>query len=133
MTNRTTSNKALLSVAAIAAILVATGTIAASMTQPAAAQSISIPTTSTQTQTCDTAGTASPETNSCNGTVNNNVANSGGVLALGGSTTSSISIPTNNAQNAECETAGSNSGISSSCDNSFTNNVQNSGGIKDKP
>ena len=77
MTNNcTTPNKTLLSVSALAAILVATGTVAAFVAQPAAAQQYSIPTTTHQIQTCDTAGGASPIGTSCNGTSNNNVANS---------------------------------------------------------
>ena len=61
MTNNcTTPNKTLLSVSALAAILVATGTVAAFVAQPAAAQQYSIPTTTHQIQTCDTAGGASP-------------------------------------------------------------------------
>ena len=47
MTNRTTSNK-MLSIVAVAAMLVATTTIAALVTQPVAAQNISIPTNNTQ-------------------------------------------------------------------------------------
>ncbi|MGA7898618.1 MAG: hypothetical protein WCA39_07110 [Nitrososphaeraceae archaeon] len=44
MTNNcTTPNKTLLSVSALAAILVATGTVAAFVAQPAAAQQYSIP------------------------------------------------------------------------------------------
>jgi len=44
--------------------------------QPTAAQNTSIPTTTHQTQACDTVGSASSISISCNGTSNNNVANS---------------------------------------------------------
>ena len=47
MTNRTTSNK-MLSIVAVVAMLVATTTIAALVTQPVGAQNISIPTNNTQ-------------------------------------------------------------------------------------
>jgi opacity protein-like surface antigen len=133
MTNRTTSNK-MLSIVAVAAMLVATTTIAALVTQPVAAQSISIPTDNNQTQACDTAGLSSAISDSCNGSFNNNVTNSGGVLRLGNGTgDASISIPTSTAQHTDCETAGASSGISASCNNNATNTVVNSGGIKVRP
>lgn len=133
MTNRTTSNK-ILSIVAVAAMLVATATVAALVTQPVAAQSISIPTDNNQTQACDTAGLSSAISDSCNGSFNNNVTNSGGVLRLGpGTGDASISIPTSNAQQSDCETAGASSGISASCNNNATNTVVNSGGIKVRP
>lgn len=133
MTNRTTSNK-ILSIVAVAAMLVATTTIAALVTQPVAAQSISIPTDNNQTQACDTAGLSSAISDSCNGSFNNNVTNSGGVLHLGpGTGGASISIPTSTTQHTDCETAGAHSGISASCNNNATNTVVNSGGIKVRP
>jgi hypothetical protein len=133
MTNRTTSNK-ILSIVAVAAMLVATTTIAALVTQPVAAQSISIPTDNNQTQACDTAGLSSAISDSCNASFNNNVTNSGGVLRLGpGTGDASISIPTSTAQQSDCETAGASSGISASCNNNATNTVVNSGGIKVRP
>jgi hypothetical protein len=133
MTNRTTSNK-ILSIVAVAAMLVATTTIAALVTQPVAAQSISIPTDNNQTQACDTAGLSSAISDSCNGSFNNNVTNSGGVLRLGpGTGGASISIPTSTTQHTDCETAGASSGISASCNNNATNTVVNSGGIKVRP
>jgi len=133
MTNRTTSNK-MLSIVAVAAMLVATATVAALVTQPVAAQSISIPTDNNQTQACDTAGLSSAISDSCNGSFNNNVTNSGGVLRLGpGTGDASISIPTSTAQQSDCETAGAHSGISASCNNNATNTVVNSGGIKVRP
>ena len=133
MTNRTTSNK-ILSIVAVAAMLVATATVAALVTQPVAAQSISIPTDNNQTQACDTAGLSSAISDSCNGSFNNNVTNSGGVLRLGpGTGDASISIPTSTAQQSDCETAGAHSGISASCNNNATNTVVNSGGIKVRP
>ncbi len=133
MTNRTTSNK-ILSIVAVAAMLVATTTIAALVTQPVAAQSISIPTDNNQTQACDTAGLSSAISDSCNNVFNNNVTNSGGVLRLGpGTGDASISIPTSTAQQSDCETAGAHSGISASCNNNATNTVVNSGGIKVRP
>jgi hypothetical protein len=66
----------LFSVSALAALMLAASIAAAFVTQPAAAQDTSIPTTTHQTQTCDTAGSTSPISISCNGTSNNNVANS---------------------------------------------------------
>ena len=133
MTNRTTSNK-ILSIVAVAAMLVATATVAALVTQPVAAQSISIPTNNTQASACDTAGQSSAISDSCNNVFNNNVTNSGGVLRLGpGTGDASISIPTSNAQQSDCETAGASSGISASCNNNATNTVVNSGGIKVRP
>ena len=133
MTNRTTSNK-ILSIVAVAAMLVATTTIAALVTQPVAAQSISIPTDNNQTQACDTAGLSSAISDSCNNVFNNNVTNSGGVLRLGpGTGDASISIPTSTTQHTDCETAGASSGISASCNNNATNTVVNSGGIKVRP
>jgi hypothetical protein len=133
MTNRTTSNK-MLSIVAVAAMLVATATVAALVTQPVAAQSISIPSNNNQSQACDTAGQSSAISDSCNGSFNNNVTNSGGVLRLGpGTGDASISIPTSNAQQSDCETAGASSGISASCNNNATNTVVNSGGIKVRP
>jgi hypothetical protein len=134
MTNRTTSNK-MLSVVAIAAMMVATATIAALVTQPVAAQTISLPTSVNQTQTCDTAGSWSAISNSCNGRSNNQVSNSGGVLNLGGTGGASISIPTNVTQSADCETAGAHSPIvgGGSCNNDSVNKIDNSGGIKIKP
>lgn len=57
-------------------VLLATGAVAVLVVQPAAAQQYSIPTTSDQAQTCDTAGSASPISTSCNGTSDNNIANS---------------------------------------------------------
>jgi len=133
MTNRTTSNK-ILSIVAVAAMLVATATVAALVTQPVAAQSISIPTDNNQTQACDTAGLSSAISDSCNGSFNNNVTNSGGVLHLGpGTGGASISIPTSTTQHTDCETAGASSGISASCNNNATNTVVNSGGIKVRP
>jgi hypothetical protein len=133
MTNRTTSNK-ILSIVAVAAMLVATATVAALVTQPVAAQSISIPTNNTQASACDTAGLSSAISDSCNNVFNNNVTNSGGVLRLGpGTGDASISIPTSNAQQSDCETAGASSGISASCNNNATNTVVNSGGIKVRP
>ena len=133
MTNRTTSNK-ILSIVAVAAMLVATTTIAALVTQPVAAQSISIPTNNTQASACDTAGLSSAISDSCNGSFNNNVTNSGGVLHLGpGTGGASISIPTSTTQHTDCETAGAHSGISASCNNNATNTVVNSGGIKVRP
>ena len=133
MTNRTTSNK-ILSIVAVAAMLVATTTVAALVTQPVAAQSISIPTDNNQTQACDTAGLSSAISDSCNNVFNNNVTNSGGVLRLGpGTGDASISIPTSTAQQSDCETAGAHSGISASCNNNATNTVVNSGGIKVRP
>ena len=133
MTNRTTSNK-ILSIVAVAAMLVATTTIAALVTQPVAAQSISIPTNNTQASACDTAGQSSAISDSCNNVFNNNVTNSGGVLRLGpGTGDASISIPTSTAQQSDCETAGASSGISASCNNNATNTVVNSGGIKVRP
>ena len=129
MTNSTTSNK-MLSVVAIAAMLVATATIAALVTQPAAAQNISIPTTNNQSQACDTAGSGSAISNSCNGSFTNSVNNSGGVLNIGGTGGASISIPTNNTQQSDCETGGASSAISASCNNNATNTVANSGGEK---
>ena len=133
MTNRTTSNK-ILSIVAVAAMLVATTTIAALVTQPVAAQSISIPTSNTQASACDTAGLSSAISDSCNGSFNNNVTNSGGVLHLGpGTGGASISIPTSTTQHTDCETAGASSGISASCNNNATNTVVNSGGIKVRP
>ncbi|HEY7571711.1 MAG TPA: hypothetical protein VH796_10115 [Nitrososphaeraceae archaeon] len=45
--------------------------------------SISIPTTASQSQACHTAGLSSAKSNSCNGTFNNNVTNSGGLLNRG--------------------------------------------------
>ena len=132
MTNRTTSNK-ILSIVAVAAMLVATTTIAALVTQPVAAQSISIPTDNNQTQACDTAGQSSAISDSCNSLFNNNVTNSGGVLNLGGTGGASISIPTSTAQQSDCETAGASSAISASCNNNATNTVANSGGIKVTP
>jgi opacity protein-like surface antigen len=132
MTNRTTSNK-MLSIVAVAAMLVATTTIAALVTQPVAAQNISIPTSNNQSQACDTAGLSSAISDSCNGSFNNNVTNSGGVLNLGSTGGASISIPTSTAQQTDCETAGAHSGISASCNNNATNTVVNSGGIKVRP
>ena len=133
MTNRTTSNK-ILSIVAVAAMLVATTTVAALVTQPVAAQSISIPTNNTQASACDTAGLSSAISDSCNNVFNNNVTNSGGVLRLGpGTGDASISIPTSTAQQSDCETAGAHSGISASCNNNATNTVVNSGGIKVRP
>jgi hypothetical protein len=115
-------------------MLVATTTIAALVTQPVAAQSISIPTDNNQTQACDTAGLSSAISDSCNNVFNNNVTNSGGVLRLGpGTGDASISIPTSTAQQSDCETAGAHSGISASCNNNATNTVVNSGGIKVRP
>ena len=133
MTNRTTSNK-ILSIVVVAAMLVATATVAALVTQPVAAQSISVPTNNNQTQACDTAGLSSAISDSCNASFNNNVTNSGGVLRLGpGTGDASISIPTSTAQQSDCETAGAHSGISASCNNNATNTVVNSGGIKVRP
>ena len=132
MTNRTTSNK-MLSIVAVAAMLVATTTIAALVTQPVAAQNISIPTNNTQSAACDTAGHSSAISDSCNNLFNNNVTNSGGVLNLGSTGGASISIPTSTAQQTDCETAGASSGISASCNNNATNTVVNSGGIKVRP
>jgi len=133
MTNRTTSNK-ILSIVAVAAMLVATATVAALVTQPVAAQSISVPTNNTQASACDTAGLSSAISDSCNNVFNNNVTNSGGVLHLGpGTGGASISIPTSTAQQTDCETAGASSGISASCNNNATNTVVNSGGIKVRP
>jgi hypothetical protein len=133
MTNRTTSNK-MLSIVAVAAMLVATTTIAALVTQPVAAQNISIPTANNQSQACDTAGLSSAISDSCNGSFNNNVNNSGGVLRLGpGTGDASISIPTSTAQHTDCETAGASSAISASCNNNATNTVVNTGGIKVRP
>ena len=133
MTNRTTSNK-ILSIVAVAAMLVATTTVAALVTQPVAAQSISIPTNNTQASACDTAGLSSAISDSCNNVFNNNVTNSGGVLHLGpGTGGASISIPTSTTQHTDCETAGASSGISASCNNNATNTVVNSGGIKVRP
>jgi opacity protein-like surface antigen len=126
MTNRTTSNK-MLSIVAVAAMLVATATIAALVTQPVAAQSISIPPNNNQSQACDTSGQSSAISDSCNSLFNNNVTNSGGT---GGA---SISIPTSTAQQSDCETAGASSAISASCNNNATNTVANSGGIKVTP
>jgi hypothetical protein len=77
VTNKyTIPNKILFSVSALAALILATGTVAALIAQPAAAQDTSIPTSTQQTQTCDTAGSASSISISCNGASNNNVANS---------------------------------------------------------
>ena len=132
MTNRTTSNK-ILSIVAVAAMLVATTTIAALVTQPVAAQSISIPTNNNQSQACDTSGQSSAISDSCNNLFNNNVNNTGGVLNLGGTGGASISIPTSTAQQSDCETAGASSAISASCNNNATNTVANSGGIKVTP
>ena len=132
MTNRTTSNKMLV-VVAIAAMMVATATIAALVTQPVSAQSISIPTTTSQNQACDTAGVSSAISDSCNGNSNNNVTNSGGALNLGGTGGASISIPTNVTQQSDCETGGASSAISASCNNNSTNNIANSGGLKVRP
>src|SRR5215467_5234168 len=129
MTNRTTSNK-MLAVVAIAAMMVATATIAALVTQPVSAQSISIPTTDNQNQSCDTAGLSSAISNSCNSSFKNNVTNSGGLLNLAGTGGASISIPTNITQQSDCETGGAHSAISASCNNNATNNVANSGGEK---
>ncbi|HEY7570755.1 MAG TPA: hypothetical protein VH796_05240 [Nitrososphaeraceae archaeon] len=129
MTNRTTSNK-MLSVVAIAAMMVATATVAALVTQPVAAQNISIPTANNQSTTCDTAGLSSAISDSCNSSFNNNVTNSGGVLNLAGTGGASISIPTNITQHSDCETGGAHSAISASCNNNATNTVSNSGGEK---
>jgi opacity protein-like surface antigen len=129
MTNRTTSNK-MLSVVAIAAMMVATATIAALVTQPVAAQNISIPTDNNQSTACDTAGLSSAISDSCNSSFTNNVTNSGGVLNLAGTGGASISIPFNNTQASDCETGGAHSAISASCNNNATNNVANSGGEK---
>ncbi|HEY7570337.1 MAG TPA: hypothetical protein VH796_03110 [Nitrososphaeraceae archaeon] len=77
MTNKyTIPNKILFSVSALAAFLLAAGTVAALIAQPAAAQDTLIPTTTHQAQTCNTAGSESSISISCNGTFNNNVANS---------------------------------------------------------
>ncbi|HEY7570756.1 MAG TPA: hypothetical protein VH796_05245 [Nitrososphaeraceae archaeon] len=129
MTNRTTSNK-MLSVVAIAAMMVATATIAALVTQPVAAQNISIPTSNSQSSECETAGQGSPISASCNNNFTNTVNNTGGVLNLAGTGGASISIPTNNTQASECETGGASSAISASCNNNATNTVANSGGEK---
>ena len=103
------------------------------VTQPVAAQNISIPTSNNQSQACDTAGLSSAISDSCNGSFNNNVTNSGGVLNLGNGTGgASISIPTSTTQQTDCETAGAHSGISASCNNNATNTVVNSG-IKVRP
>ena len=64
-------------------MLVATATIPALVTQPVAAQSISIPTNNTQSAACDTAGRSSAISASCNNLFDNNVNNTGGVLNLG--------------------------------------------------
>jgi hypothetical protein len=111
-------------------MMVATATIAALVTQPVAAQSISIPTTDNQSQSCDTAGLSSAISNSCNSNFRNNVTNSGGLLNLAGTGGASISIPTNITQSSDCETGGAHSAISASCNNNATNNVANSGGEK---
>jgi hypothetical protein len=129
MTNRTTSNK-MLAVVAIAAMMVATATIAALVTQPVAAQSISIPTTDNQRSECETAGQSSAISGSCNNNFANHVNNTGGVLNLAGTGGASISIPTNITQSSECETGGASSAISASCNNNATNSVANSGGEK---
>jgi hypothetical protein len=77
VTNKyTVPNKILFSVSVLVALMLATGTVAALIAQPAAAQDTLIPTTTHQAQTCDTAGSASSISISCNGTFNNNVANS---------------------------------------------------------
>jgi hypothetical protein len=131
MTNRTTSNK-MLSVVAIAAMMVATATIAALVTQPVAAQNISIPTDNNQTSECETVGQNSNISDSCNNNFANNVNNTGGVLNQAGTGGASISIPFNNTQASECETGGANSPISASCNNNATNTVANSGGEKVK-
>ena len=79
MTNRTTSHKVLLSIAAFAAILVATGSIAIGVTQPAAAQTISTTTSSTQANNCGTVGGSSSVSGSCTASATNSNTQSGGV------------------------------------------------------
>ena len=67
MTNRTTSNRIILSVAALAAMLVATGTVVALVAQPVAAQSTSSSITNAQTHNCHSNKPLnSPLINSCN-------------------------------------------------------------------
>jgi hypothetical protein len=77
MTNKNTKHyKILFSVLALAALILTVGIVAALIARPVAAQNTSIPTTTHQIQICDTAGSASSISISCNGTSNNNVANS---------------------------------------------------------
>ena len=124
----------MLSIVAVARHASSNNNYSALVTQPVAAQNISIPTSNNQSQACDTAGLSSAISDSCNGSFNNNVTNSGGVLNLGNGTGgASISIPTSTAQQTDCETAGAHSGISASCNNNATNTVVNSGGIKVRP
>ena len=85
-------NKVLVMVATLSAILVATGTISTSITQHVAAQSISIPTNTTQQANCDTAGSSSAVADSCNDKSTNNIANSGGVLDLTTQPRSTITV-----------------------------------------
>jgi hypothetical protein len=80
--NRTASNNVLLMMGTLAAILVTIGTVETSLTQLASAQSISIPTNTTQQASCDTAGSSSAIADSCNSKSTNNIANSGGVIDL---------------------------------------------------
>ncbi len=81
--NRTASNKVLLMIWTLGAILVTIGIVeVSSLTQRASSQSISIPTNTTQQANCDTAGSSSAIAASCNNNSTNNIANSGGVIDL---------------------------------------------------
>lgn len=77
MTNKhTIPDKILFSISTLATLILATGTVTDFVTQSAAAQNASMLITTDQTQTCDTAGSVSPVSSSCNGSTSNNIANS---------------------------------------------------------
>jgi hypothetical protein len=78
--NRTASNNVLIMMGTLAAILVTIGTMETSLTQLASAQSVSIPTNTTQQASCDAVGSSSAIAGSCDNTSTNNIANSGGVI-----------------------------------------------------
>ena len=81
--NRIASNKVLLMIWTLVAILVTIGTVeVSSLPQRALSQSISVPTNITQQANCDTAGSSSAIADSCNNNSTNNIANSGGVIDL---------------------------------------------------